>query len=259
MLGSSRRIGIVRSYPRKSQIIRQDDPADHVYEVVSGTVCTTRMLREGRRQIAGFYFAGDICGLESKKKHSVAVEAITNAKVRIFKKRALTALVSSNPEVADRLLALTTRELARKQDHLLLLLSTTAEERIISFLIEMLQRASPRDDDLIHLPMSRRDIADYLGLTIETVSRTLWDFERRGAIKIKGYRSITLRSHFANGRGETLAELFEGVNGRRPKTEKELQEWLVSPEGKAATLFNLTSLSPRRRTEGSLPATELIT
>jgi CRP/FNR family nitrogen fixation transcriptional regulator len=78
MLGSSsQRIGVVRSYPRKSQIIREDDPADHVYEVVSGTVCTCKMLREGRRQIAGFYFAGDIFGLESAKKHSVAVEAIT--------------------------------------------------------------------------------------------------------------------------------------------------------------------------------------
>jgi len=244
MLGSSsQRFGVVRSYPRKSQIIREDDSADHVYEVVSGTVCTCKMLREGRRQIAGFYFAEDVFGLESVKKHSVAVEAITNAQVRIFKKRALTALASSNLEVADRLLALTTRELARKQDHLLLLLSTNAEERIISFLIEMVQRASPREDDLIHLPMARRDIADYLGLTIETVSRVLWDFERRGAIEISGRHSIVLRNQSTNGRGERPTELFEGVNGRRPKTEEELQEWLVSSEGKAATLFSLTSLS----------------
>jgi DNA-binding transcriptional regulator YhcF (GntR family) len=155
----------------------------------------------------------------------------------------LTWLASSNLEVADRLLALTIRELARKQDHLLLLLSTTAEERIICFLIEMVQRASPREDDLIDLPMTRRDIADYLGLTIETVSRVLWDFERRGAIEISGRHSIVLHNQSTNGRGEKPTELFEGVNGRRPKTEKELQEWLVSPEGKAATLFNLTSLS----------------
>src|SRR5215467_10094256 len=179
MLGSSRRIGVVRSYPRKSQIIREDDPTDHLYEVVSGTVCTCKMLREGRRQIAGFYFAGDVFGLESAQHHSVAAQAITKAKVRIFNKRALRALASSSLEVADRLLALTSRELARKQDHLLMLLSTTAEERIICFLVEMVQRASPREDDLINLPMSRRDIADYLGLTIETVSRVLWDFERR--------------------------------------------------------------------------------
>jgi CRP/FNR family transcriptional regulator, nitrogen fixation regulation protein len=243
MLGSfSQRIGVVRSYPRKSEIVREDDPADHVYEVISGTVCACKMLREGRRQIAGFYFAGDFFGLESAKKHSVAAEAITNAKVRIFKKRALTALASSNREVADRLLALTSRELTRKQDHLLLLLSTTAEERIICFLMDMVQRASPRED-IIDLPMARRDIADYLGLTIETVSRVLWDFERRGAIEISGRHSIVLRNQSADARGEKLAELFEGVKGQRPRTEGELQEWLVSPEGKAATLFNLTSFS----------------
>jgi CRP/FNR family nitrogen fixation transcriptional regulator len=236
------RIGVVRSYRRKAEIVREDDPADYVYEVVSGTVCSCKMLREGRRQIAGFYFAGDTFGLESAKKHNVAAEAITKAKVRIFKKRALTALASSNLEVADRLLALTTRELARKQDHLLLLLSTTAEERIICFLIEMVQRASPGEDDLIDLPMSRRDIADYLGLTIETVSRVLRDFERRGAIEILGRHSIVLRNQSTDGRGERLAELFEGVKGRRPKSEGELQEWFASLEGKAA-LFNLTSLS----------------
>jgi CRP/FNR family nitrogen fixation transcriptional regulator len=235
-------LGVVKSYARKREIISEDDPASYVYEVISGTICACKMLREGRRQIAGFYFAGDIFGLESAKKYSVAAEAITDSKVRIIKKQALTALAASDREVADRLLAMTTRELARKQD-LLLTLSRTAEERIVCFLIDMVQRASPREDDLIDLPMSRRDIADYLGLTIETVSRVLWDFERRGAIEISGRHSIVLRNQSTDGRGERLVELFEGVKGRRPKTEEELQEWLVSPAGKAATLFNLTSLS----------------
>jgi CRP/FNR family transcriptional regulator, nitrogen fixation regulation protein len=206
---SVERGGIVRSYPRKSQIIREGDPADHVYEVVSGTVCTCKMLKGGRRQIAGFYFAGDIFGLESAKKQSVAAEAITNAKVRIFKKRALTALASSNLEAADRLLALTARELARKQHHLLLLLSTSAEERIVSFLTDMVQRASSSEKGVIDLPMFRQDIADYLGLTIETVSRTLWDFERSGAIKISG-RHIVLRNQSADGRREGPSRLFRG-------------------------------------------------
>ena len=233
---------VVKSYARKSEIVRQHDPAKYLYEVVSGTACTCKMLREERRQIAGFYFAGDIFGLESAKIHSIAAEAITNAKVRIYKKRTLAALTSCNLEVADRLLALTTRELARKQE-LVLLLSRSAEERVVGFLIDMVQRASPREDDLIDLPMSRQDIADYLGLTIETVSRVLWDFEGRGAIEISGRHSIVLRNQSTDGRGETSAELFEGVKGRRPKTEAELQEWLVTLEGKAATLFKLTSLS----------------
>jgi CRP-like cAMP-binding protein len=79
------------------------------------------MLREGRRQIAGFYFAGDAFGLESAEKHNVAAQAITNAEVRVIKKQALIALAASNREVANQLLTLTTRELARKQDLVLLL------------------------------------------------------------------------------------------------------------------------------------------
>jgi CRP/FNR family nitrogen fixation transcriptional regulator len=240
---SIHRIGVARSYARKNEIAREGDPASYVYEVVSGTVCTYKMLREGRRQISGFYFPGDVFGLEKANKHNVSAEAITKAVVRVIKKQALTALASSNPEVADQLLAMTARELTRKQDHLLSLLSTTAEERIICFLVDMLQRTSPRQGHLIGLPMSRQDIADYLGLTIETVSRTLWDLERRGAIKIKGYRSIVLRNQFVEGRAEEMLDLFEGIKGERPTTEEQLEQWLVSPEGKAATLFNLTSLS----------------
>jgi CRP/FNR family transcriptional regulator, nitrogen fixation regulation protein len=234
---------IVRSYAPKREIVSEDDPANRVYEVISGTVCTYKMLREGHRQISGFYFPGDVFGLESAQKRTVAAQAITKAEVRVIKKQALTALASSNPEVADQLLALTARELTRNQNHLLSLLSTTAEERIIAFLIDMVQRTPPREDHLIGLPMSRQDIADYLGLTIETVSRTLWDLERRGAFQINGYRSIVLHNHFVEGRAEELLDLFEGINGERPKTEEELENWLVSPEGRAATLFNLTSLS----------------
>jgi CRP/FNR family transcriptional regulator, nitrogen fixation regulation protein len=235
-------IGIVRSYASKSEIVGENDPANHVYEVVSGTVCTCKMLKDGRRQIAGFYFAGDLFGLERAKRYNVAAEAITNSRIRILRKRALTELASSNREMADRLLELTTRELARKQD-LLLILSRPAEERIICFLMEMVERASRTEADLIDLPMSRRDIADYLGLTIETVSRVLWDFERRGAIEISGRHSIILRNQPADGTGERLAEFFEAVKGQRPETERELQEWFASLEGKAATLFKLTSLS----------------
>jgi DNA-binding transcriptional regulator YhcF (GntR family) len=174
-----------------------------------------------------------------RRRHGNRVGDLTSV---IGTKRTSKRRLSSNREVVDRLLALTTRELARKQT-LVLLLSRNAEDRIICFLIEMVQRASPREDDVIDLPMSRRDIADYLGLTIETVSRVLWDFERRGPIEISGRHSIVLRNQSADGRGERPTELFEGVNGRRPKTEEELQEWFASLEGKAATLFNLTSLS----------------
>jgi CRP/FNR family transcriptional regulator, nitrogen fixation regulation protein len=232
---------VVRSYVFKSQIIHEDDPADRVYEVISGLVCTYRMLREGRRQVGGFYFSGDIFGLEAAEKHILAAEAITNVKVRIAKKQALNALISRNVEAADRLLSLTARELARKQDQALLL-SRSAEDRVIYFLIEMSQRNSPKEY-LIALPMTRQHIADYLGLTLETVSRTLWDLERRGAIEIEGYRRIALRNQYTNGGPEKVVDLFVGTTGHRPKSQQELSDWLVSPEGTAATVFNITSFS----------------
>jgi len=234
-------VGIVRSYARKSQIVRENDLAEHIYEVISGTVCTWKMSSDGRRQIAGFYFAGDVFGLENAKNHSLTAQAITAVKVRVVKKQVLNALVSSDVKVAQQLLSLTAVELARQQE-LHLLLCRPALERVIHFLIDMAQRSCPKEDDLIALPMHRQDIADYLGLTIETVSRMLSELERRGAIK-SNYRSIVLYIKSTNGRTpiKKLGDFFEGVKGRRPKTDQELNEWLTSPEGKAATLFDLTS------------------
>jgi CRP/FNR family nitrogen fixation transcriptional regulator len=205
-------IGIVKSYAFKSEIIHEEDAADRIYEVISGAVCTYRMLKEGRRQIADFYFSGDIFGLEAAEKHILAAEAVTDSNVRIAKKQALNVLISRDAKIADQLLTLTARELSRKQDQVLLL-SRSAEERVICFLIEMSKRISPKDY-LIALPMTRQHIADYLGLTIETISRILHDLERRGAIKIKGYRSIALRNQFVERRAEELPDLFEGIKGQ---------------------------------------------
>jgi CRP/FNR family transcriptional regulator, nitrogen fixation regulation protein len=238
-----RRIGVVKSYARKSDIFREGDPANHVCEVISGTVCTCKMFREGRRQIAGFYFAGDVFGLEAAGKHVLAAQAITDAKVRLVKKQELSALASSDGEVSNRLLLLTTRELARQQD-LILLLSRSAQDRVVYFLIGMAERGST-EGERIALPMSRMDIADYLGLTLETVSRAFWDLERRGGIEISERHNVVLRNHSVNRLAETsrLIDVFERIKGRRPITEKELDDWLGSMEGKAATLFDLTSLS----------------
>jgi hypothetical protein len=89
-----------------------------------------------------------------------------------------------------------------------------------------------------------RTSRDYLSLTIETVSRILWSFQRRGALQITGLHSIVLRNQPTKAKNKKLAGIFEGVKDRQPNSEKELQEWLASLEGKAATLFALTPLSP---------------
>jgi CRP/FNR family transcriptional regulator, nitrogen fixation regulation protein len=80
-------VGIVRSYAPKREIVSEDDPANRIYEVISGTVCTCKMLREGRLQISGFYFPGDVFGLENSEKHNVAAQAITKAQVRVIKNK----------------------------------------------------------------------------------------------------------------------------------------------------------------------------
>jgi CRP/FNR family transcriptional regulator, nitrogen fixation regulation protein len=221
------RIGIVRSYNAKCEIVHENAPAALVYEVISGTVCTCKVLKNGRRQIAGFYFSGDVFGLESVDRYPLAAEAITKTQIRIFKKQTLSALASSNSELTHQLLALTARELARQQN-LLLSLSRSAEDRIVYFIAEMIQRTSPKEEH-IALPMSRQDMADYLGLTIETVSRILHDLERRGAIKLKGYRSIALRNQFVDGRAEELPDVFERIKGRQQNTRQ------VLDGGRAAT------------------------
>jgi CRP/FNR family transcriptional regulator, nitrogen fixation regulation protein len=160
-----------------------------------------------RRQVGGFYFSGDVFGLEAAVKHALAAQAITDVRVRIVNKQTLNSLAWSDCKVADRLLSLTARELARKQS-LALILSRTAQERVIGFIIEMAQYGLSKGDR-IALPMTRQDIADYLGLSIETISRILHDLERRGKIKINGYRSIALRNQFVERRAEELPDLFE--------------------------------------------------
>jgi CRP/FNR family transcriptional regulator, nitrogen fixation regulation protein len=229
------------SYQPNAEIVREDDPANHIYQVISGAVCTYKMLSEGRRQIAGFYFTGDIFGLEAVEKHSLAAQAITKAAVRVIKRQALNALITSNHEFSDYLLSLITRELVRKQNQVLVL-SRGAYERVICFLVEMAQRAAG-NQNRIELPMTRQDTADYLGLTIETVSRVFWDLQRRGAIDVDGRHSIVLRDQIASAKGGSSLDIFDAVKGRTPKTEQELDEWLSSLEGKAATLFKLTPLS----------------
>jgi CRP/FNR family transcriptional regulator, nitrogen fixation regulation protein len=247
----AQRMGVRKSFARKNDIVREGDPHKHVYEVISGTVCTCRMLKNGRRQIAGFYFPGDVFGLEAAEKHTLGAQAITDAKVRVVNKQQLNALAASNGAIANRLLSLTSRELARQQD-LILLLSRSARERVVCFLVAMSERELSKDR--IVLPMARMDIADYLGLTLETVSRVFWDLERRGGIKISGRRNVVLRNRSANGKAKInqLIGLFEGTNGRRPKTEGELEDWLGSPEGKAATLFDFMSLARRGESAHSL-------
>jgi CRP-like cAMP-binding protein len=189
-------MGATMSYPRNSEIFGENEPADYLYKVISGSVRTYKILSDGRRQVGGFYLPGDIFGLEFADEHTLSAEAIGDAKVLVVKRSALNALASRDVSVAQQLFALTGRELRRVQDRILLLIKS-AQERVASFLLEMAERLS---GNTIELPMSRQDIADYLGLTIETVSRTLTLLESTAAIEVASARHIVLHNRSALSR-----------------------------------------------------------
>ena len=195
LIQSMHLMGATMAYPRDTEIFGENEPADYLYKVLSGTVRTYKILSDGRRQVGGFYLPGDIFGLEFSDEHTLSAEAISDAKVLVVKSSALSALAARDPSVAQQLFALTGRELHRVQDRILLLIKN-ARERVASFLLEMAGRAS--ENNTIELPMSRQDIADYLGLTIETVSRTLTSLETASAIEVSASsRRIVLRNRAA--------------------------------------------------------------
>ncbi|HEX3505157.1 MAG TPA: helix-turn-helix domain-containing protein [Xanthobacteraceae bacterium] len=187
-------MGAIVSYQRNSEIFGECEPVEYLYKVVSGGVRTSKILSDGRRQIGDFYLPGDIFGLEFAATHVLSAEAITDTKVLVIKRSALNALAARDASVAAQLFALTGRELRRAQERIVLLVKS-AQERVAGFLLEMSDRLAL--DDAIELPMSRQDIADYLGLTIETVSRTLTSLESAAAIELTTARRIRLRNRNA--------------------------------------------------------------
>jgi len=190
-------MGAMMGYPRNSEIFGENEPAEYLYKVVSGSVRTYKILSDGRRQIGGFYLPGDIFGLEFTDEHSLSAEAITDSKILVIKRNAINALAGRDAAIGKQLFNLTGRELCRVQDRILLLIKS-AQERVASFLLEMAERVS--GDNSIELPMSRQDIADYLGLTIETVSRTLTSLEGAATIEVPSSRRIVLRNRLALSR-----------------------------------------------------------
>ena len=184
-------MGALMPFARNTEIYGENEPADYLYKVVSGTVRTYKVLVDGRRQIGAFYLPGDIFGLETGDDHTFSAEAITDCKIIVSKRSPVVALAARDNDVARQMWALTARELQRVQDHVLMLIKS-AEERVASFLLELADRAP--GTGAIELPMSRQDIADYLGLTIETISRTLTQMEKTAAIELPTSRRILLRN-----------------------------------------------------------------
>ncbi|MVT49526.1 helix-turn-helix domain-containing protein [Bradyrhizobium yuanmingense] len=180
------------SYSKDEEIYGEDEAAEYVYQVVTGAVRSYKLLSDGRRQIGAFHLPGDVFGLESGPTHRLAAEAIIDTTVRLVKRASLEKAAGTDVQVARKLWAMTAGELRHAEDHMLLLGRKTAMERVATFLLEMDRRLAVAG--MMALPMCRRDIGDYLGLTLETVSRALSQLHAQGILGFSGARQIVLRN-----------------------------------------------------------------
>jgi CRP/FNR family nitrogen fixation transcriptional regulator len=184
-------LGTTRSFCKDEEIFAEGDRAAFFYKVVSGAVRTSKLLSDGRRQIDAFHLPGDIFGIETGDEHRFGAEALGDVTVVTYRRCSLETLSLSHGAFSQQVVAAMMRSLERAQNHMLLLGRKTAMEKIATFLLDLASRMA---DDSIDLPMSRTDIADHLGLTIETVSRSLTQLERKGVIELPAHRrSIVLR------------------------------------------------------------------
>jgi CRP/FNR family nitrogen fixation transcriptional regulator len=184
--------GALMRVERNVEVYGEEEPAEYLYQVVSGAVRTYKVLQDGRRQIGAFHLPGDVFGLEADEVHAFSAEAVSDCTLRIARRASIMALATRDGDLATELWQRTAEAFRRAQEHMLLLGRKNAEERVASFLLRMAARTTA--GQAIELPMSRQDIADYLGLTIETVSRTLTILENRAAIELPSSRRIFVRS-----------------------------------------------------------------
>ena len=173
----------VSFFPAGAEIYAQGEKAGAFYQVEFGAVRIYRLLADGRRQISAFHLAGETFGFEAHSTHHFFAEAINATGVRVFR-------LAAGADMSHQLLPLALKGLTRAQEHLLVLGRQNAIERVAAFLVDMAERQGGLRQ--VELPMSRMDIGDYLGLTIETVSRVFTRLKDRGVIRLLNLRSIEI-------------------------------------------------------------------
>ena len=188
------RIGTRLQFSRNQEIYAQGDRGGFWYKVIAGAVRITKLRSDGRRHVAEFCFGGDAFGLDSTTERSFSAEAVEDVVVMRYPRAASERLIDNDPAVARLFRDMTLKSLAAAQNRLALLGRMTASERVASFLLELSERND--EEKHVELPMCRCDIADYLGLTVETVCRVLSDLKRREIIGISSH-SITLLDRLA--------------------------------------------------------------
>jgi CRP/FNR family transcriptional regulator len=167
-------------------VFAQEEMTTSFYNLLEGVMRLYKLLADGRRQIIGFALPGDFLGLAASSRHNFSADAIGAVELCQFSRSAFAKFSQNKPDLLRRINELAVRELGQAHDHIVLLGRRSAEEKVATFLVSWRNRMAELSgpSHTVPLPMSRQDIADYLGLTIETVSRTFTKFERDGVIEI---------------------------------------------------------------------------
>ena len=182
--------GVSMSFGRNAEIYAEGETSGYVYKVVSGVVRVSKLLPDGRRQISAFHLPGEMFGFEAEDVHHVSAEAVVPTKVIAFKWEGMRSTDRQSASFVRELLNLTVLGLRHTQNLLLLLGRKSALERLVAFLLEMDARTG--SEHVLDLAMPRHDIADYLGLTLETVSRMFAELKEMGMIKLESARRVHL-------------------------------------------------------------------
>lgn len=192
--------------PKQVLFIEGEPSSDH-FTIVDGVVSISKSMADGRRQIVGFMFPGDFLGVAEEEDYGCTAQAVTPVELCRFPRTSFEALVEECPEIEHRLLHAISTELIEAQEHMLILGRQTAEERLCSFLLHLGRRAPHRGepDNPVRLPMPRGDIGDYLGLSLETVSRTFTALRDQGLIKLDDAHTVELLDR------DQLLQIAEGA------------------------------------------------
>jgi CRP/FNR family transcriptional regulator, anaerobic regulatory protein len=201
-VGALEKIMTPKSLEHDRILAQEGDPRTHVYTLTSGMLRLSSALPDGRRQITGFLMPGDYFGLVDDRVHSQTAESVTASSLCAFPVRAMDDLLKTYPRLKDRLYVMTQLALRQAQDSQMILGRLTPLEKLAAFLLVCSRRAAAhkQKDNPVLLPMPRADIADYLGLTVETVSRSFSELKKRGLIALPDAHTAELRDRTALAR-----------------------------------------------------------
>jgi CRP-like cAMP-binding protein len=200
-LGALDRLGTVVALGREDPLFHEADSADCYFRVVSGAIRSCKLLTDGRRHVGEFFLPGDFIGLDADASYMFTAEAVTDTTVLRYSRRHVDALAWQEPRIGRSLLKIVCHGLLVAQQQMVLLGRKTADERIASFILGLAERGGA--PNRVSLPMSRSDIGDHLGLTMETVSRALSQLKKDGVIELTRTHELIIRDH------DTLTDLAD--------------------------------------------------